>query len=284
MNRYTNYYNLPEPIVSALTTDWYYNPGRISVTALIKSPRQRQLEIRYANQITEDVSDRIWLLLGNAVHDVLERAETKNSLQEERLTTQILGWTVAGRADLWEEPGTLWDFKITSVWAGMDGIKPDWEAQLNMYAYMYKKMGFPVEKIQILAIYRDWSKGKAKQGGNYPSCGVGVIPGKLWNSDDVLEYMYERVDLHQKAQKLEDHELFPCAPEERWETPTKYAVMKKGRKSAVRLLDNEHDAMSMIGAKGKDHYLEVRPGRSIKCEEYCNVNFACSQYLGTGPF
>jgi hypothetical protein len=280
MPKYTNYYSLPEPIVSALTQDWYYSPGRISVTGLLKSPRQLQLERRYADRITEDVSDRIWLLLGNAVHDVLERADTENSLQEESLSTEILGWKVAGRADLWEEPGILSDFKITSVWAGINGMKPEHEAQLNMYAQLYRQAGFPVEQVQVVAILRDWSKGRARQGGNYPPCAVQVIPGKLWNPDDVIEFMFERVHLHQRGEKLPDHELWECTPEERWEQPAKYAVMKKGRKSAVRLLDTEDEALAMIRAKGKGHYLEVRPGRSVKCEEYCSVNFACSQHLG----
>ena len=278
MPQLTNKHRLPAPLVSALTADWYHQPGHISVTGLIKPPRIRQLELRYTDQIVEDVSDKIWMLLGSAVHGVLERAETVSCLQEERLAVDVAGWTITGQADLWEEPGILSDYKITSVWAGINGPKTEWESQLNIYAHLYRVAWFPVEGLQVVAIYRDWQKNRAKQGNGYPQCAAGVLPVMVWPEVEVQEYIKERVTTHQAAESLPDIGLPYCTPEERWERPTTYAVMKKGRKSAVRVLGSRLEADEMAEEKGAGHYVEVRPGESVRCEGYCQVAPFCSQY------
>jgi hypothetical protein len=278
MPELTNNYNLPQSLVSALSADWYTQHGHISVTGLIQPPRLRQLMLRYGDDIEEDVSDKIWMLLGSAVHDVLERADTTHSLQEERLATDVLGWIVTGKADLWEEPGIVSDYKVTSVWAGMNGVKPEWEAQTNIYGYLYRQAGFPVIYLRIVCIYRDWSKNRAKQGGGYPPCAAGVLPVTMWSDNQVEQYLQKRVRLHQEAELLSDWHLPVCTPEERWERPTTFAVMKKGRKSAVRVFEKEEDATALAHEKGKDHWIERRPGESVRCKDYCPVNKHCTFY------
>ena len=117
--RYTNKANLPEPMVKALTFDDYdYDKaGDISITGLITPPRIRQLMKRHDDEIVVDVSDRIWLLLGNSVHIILERMQLKNVLQEERLSTEIKGWQVTGKPDLLDQMAALTDYKVTSTWS-----------------------------------------------------------------------------------------------------------------------------------------------------------------------
>jgi len=276
MPKYTNNYNLPDALASALSADWYSQPGHISVTGLIQPPRIRQLSIRHADFVEEDVSDRIWALLGSAVHDILQRAET-DGMQEQRLSMNVLGWQVTGQADLMEG-GVLSDYKVTSVWAAIGGVKPEWEAQLNCYAALMLHHGVMVQDAQIVCIYRDWSKGRAKQGGDYPKIPAGVLRVPLWSHDNTEAYIVNRVHLHQNAVTLPDDALPICTPEERWERPATYAVMKKGRKSAVRVLDNQEAAATMAAEKGADHYVEFRPGESIRCADYCPVNRWCDFY------
>ena len=272
----TNKHGLPQALYSALSNDLYVKHGHISVTGLIQPPRIRQLTQRYADQIEEDAADGIWRLLGSAVHDILQRAET-DGIQEQRLSMDVLGWKVTGQADLMEG-GVLSDYKVTSVWAAIGGVKPEWEAQLNCYAALMIDHGITVQDAQIVCIYRDWSKGRAKQGGDYPRIPAGVMRVRLWDWHDAIEYMEDRVRKHQVAESLPDDALPVCSPEERWEKPTTYAVMKKGRKSAVRVLDNEADAEQMVADKGAGHYVEVRHGESIRCTDYCPVNTWCNQY------
>lgn len=276
MKKLTNKYGLPDALVSALSADWYSQPGHISVTGLIQPPRIRVLTQRYADQIEEDASDGIWRLLGSAVHDVLQRADT-DGVQEQRLSMEIAGWKVTGQADLMEG-GVLSDYKITSVWAGINGVKPEWEAQLNCYAALMLYHGVMVQDAQIVCIYRDWNKGRAKQGGDYPPVPAGRLQVNLWGYKQAEEYMQNRVQIHQAAENLSDHELPLCTPEERWAKPDTWAVMKKGRKSAVRVLDAEETAMQMAEQKGKDHYVEYRPGQDVRCQDYCPCSPFCDYY------
>src|SRR5262245_6984769 len=104
--KWTNNWNLPAPLASAIIAEDYHKVGDISVTGLITPVRIRQLEIRYAHEIVEDVADGVWRLIGSIGHKILERADTPNDLKEERLTAEIAGWTVSGKPDLLETTTT----------------------------------------------------------------------------------------------------------------------------------------------------------------------------------
>ena len=54
-----------------------------------------------ADEITADISERIWILLGQSVHTILERANEgrKDVLSELRMYSEVLGWTVSGQPD-----------------------------------------------------------------------------------------------------------------------------------------------------------------------------------------
>ena len=67
-----------------------------------------------------------------------------------------------------------------------------------------------------------------------------------------------------------------CTAEERWAKPDTYAVMKKGRKSALRLLPTEEKAKEYIGDQNLS--IEFRKGVSTRCEGYCEVSQFCKQY------
>jgi hypothetical protein len=162
----TNKLNLPRSIVAAVTNDGYSRgKSDISVTQLISPPFQRKL--RETVEPQEDVADRIWSLLGQSVHTVLERAYpegTTDAVVETRLFTTVEGWSVSGQMDVLEA-GTLMDFKVTSVWSRKG--KPEWEQQLNLLAALCRRqmaetgdVRFNVNRIQIIAIFRDWVQSK----------------------------------------------------------------------------------------------------------------------------
>ena len=71
----TNNHNLPQSVVSAVSNDPYDRGGSdYTCTELISPVRQVMLRHRHGDEITEDASDRVWSLLGQAVHHILERA------------------------------------------------------------------------------------------------------------------------------------------------------------------------------------------------------------------
>lgn len=269
----TNRAELPQAIVDAVLNDAYSKgDANISVTGLLKPPRLVALEDQHENEIVEDASDRIWSLLGQAVHTILERANRK-AIAERRLSIEIEGWKVSGGMDVYEEGGILLDYKTTSVWKLVKGDLIEWEKQLNLYAVILRSQGHKVEKLQVIAILRDWSKMEADRDPLYPQAQVVNINIPLWDPDKAYKFMRERVILHQQA-KLS---LPECTPEDRWARPDVWAVMKVGRKTAVKLYSNENEAKAHVGF---DKALSVvhRPGMSVRCKAYCSVSKFCSQY------
>lgn len=279
---YTNNYNIPEGIAKAIIFDAYKKEGRFSVTELVKPPQMRVLESRYASEISVDVSDGLWRLLGQAVHYVLEHGDHVNSLSEERLGITVNGVKVTGRIDLYS--GTekkVIDYKITSVWSFMFGSKPEWEAQLNLYRLLYEEAGFPVRSLEIHAILRDWHQSKIN-GDGYPEIPFKQVTVRMWDKEHIWDYLTERVNLHLQAEKLTDEQLPECSTQEKWERQGKIALMKKGRKIAVRLFDEMDFATEALNSAqriGKGtFYLQERQGERVRCERYCNVKNFCYQY------
>ena len=277
----TNKAGLPEALVNAVRNDGYSRgQSDISVTQLIDSPFIRHLRQQHADELTEDVSDRIWSLMGQSIHTILERANL-TGLVEQRLFVEINGHKLSGQFDHLEN-GVLTDWKLTSVWAVVYG-KTEWGKQLNVLAYLCQLKGLTVNSLQIVAILRDWSKSKAGKEDNYPDTQVVTIPITLWTPERQEEYIKERLGLHFSET------VIPCSDEERWVKPGKFAVMKKGKKSALRLLDSEKEAEAWCmdnadaGVNITTGLLEMSNGITIversatfnRCELYCNVNQFC---------
>lgn len=279
--RYTNKFGLPAPLVAVIENDPYdAGDSDISTTSLILPPRIYQLRKRHDEEIHEDIADNIYRLLGHNTHSILERVQALKCLIERRFYTDIYGWRVGGKIDLYEMlVGTLSDWKITSVYSVLGGVKPEHEQQLNVNAFlMYQNDIYP-KKLQIVNFLRDWSKYQAKKH-DYPDCQVVVQPIKLWSFAEQDRWLYERVKLHQECETMPDNELPPCTSQEMWTKPTVYAVKKKGRKSALRLLDTQEKAEKWIEDNKKGDSIEVRLGENMRCEHYCNINRFCSQYIG----
>jgi len=278
----TNKHNLPAPLVSVIKNDPYdAGLSDISTTSLISPPRIVQLRKRHDHEITEDVADNIYRLIGSNTHHILELVNNTGCIKERRFYGTYCGWVVSGQIDLYEiTPAILSDYKVTSVWSVINGIKPEHEAQLNINAELMRNEGIEPKHLQIVNFLRDWSMRKAHEE-NYPSCQVHVQNVDMWGS--AKSFIEARVSMHKACESLPDDELPPCTPDERWERPTKYAVMKKGRKSALRLLDSESEAEDYIELKGlavPTHYIDVREGESVRCESYCNINQFCNFYKG----
>ena len=140
-----------------------------------------------------------------------------------------------------------------------------------------------IKHLNVIAISRDWSKFQyERSGGDYPSAPVTVINIPLWSKDDQKRFIEERVLLHQEAEAefLINGTLPECTDAERWKKEDTYRVIKKGRKSALRVLDSQKDADKyMSGHKDeKNLSVEVALGKSVRCESYCPVAEFCNQY------
>jgi hypothetical protein len=277
----TNRYNLPKPLVDAVTYDGH-RKGDYSVTEILNDPCYIWLNRRHSDEIEEDVTDRFWAMCGTAIHEVLAKNEDKDSLQEEYLKLEIEqptgNKTLTGSADIYKG-GTISDYKFTSVWSIIyKSMFEKWEQQLNCYAYMYRKNGFEVKELQVVALLKDWSKAKASNDANYPQCQVAVVDLPLWDEKDQKEFIEQRIRIIESHKDVPDNEIPACFPQNRWQTETKYAVMKEGRKSAVKLFTDESEAKEYLDKLDNKHYIDIRKGVDKRCMDYCSCNKFCDYY------
>ena len=294
----TNKSNLPKVIERAVINDPYDSSGsNISTTRLIAPPRIRVLEMRNWDLIEDDVSNRIFSLLGQSVHHILERSKLKVDLAERRLFYKddkiTNGWTLSGQFDLLSRQGDLTDFKVTSAWAALDALtngKDEWENQLNVLDFLcrknqktltrYKKE-VKVKSLNIMAILRDWSKLKVMQSDNYPRKQVVMIPIRRWSEEEQENYVQERIKLHQDAEKSDQLPL--CTAKERWRKEDSYALMLDNRKTAKRVLPTREEMDKYMKenkyVEGQGCKVVFRAGEDVRCQHYCSVNQFCSHFM-----
>jgi hypothetical protein len=276
--KYTNKHNIPEPLASALKFESRpFNPKRLSVTTLIGSPRIAVLRERHGEESECDISENLWMFLGQMGHRVVEEAGRPEDLVEEKLTYQVGDYTVVGKVDLWVD-GIVTDYKITSVWSYILGSSRDYEEQLNCYDFLFRHNGFESKGLQVVMICRDWQQSKAETDKDYPKCPVLVVPVRQWATDEQQHYIEQRMSILRASRLESDEELVPCTKDEMWERGEAWAVKKKGGKRAKRVFDNPEAAEKLLGELGDAFEIEHRPGDRIRCRrngcgvaEFCNI-------------
>ena len=266
--KFTNIYNLPDGMVQALSAkDWKPDPKRMSVTDLINPPLIRTLKIKHFDDITVDVSENLWALLGSAIHYILSQTDGKTEL---KLEYDYGDYTIVGKLDRYAND-IIDDYKITSVWSFLHGVKDDWTSQLNCYDWLAQKTGRGRAKgLRILAILRDWTKSKTVDR-DYPRIPFKTLDVPQWPFEEQDEYVSNMIARHKTQAEIE------CLPNEKWQRESKFAVMKQGQKRAMRVLDSRKDAENWLAAQGNSVGMSVaeRPGGLIRCQDYCTVRSVC---------
>lgn len=278
----TNVLGLPQPFVDACTSDYTYTPKRYSVTQVLKGTKEAILERRHSGELEGDVADRVWAIFGSAVHRILQDAqETDTQLKENWVSAELPnGYTLSGIFDLYDDStGTVTDYKTASVWKAVKGEWGDYKCQTLCYCWILQQMGFNAHRGQIVALLKDHSKSKARFDKTYPQHPVVTVE---WDFDD-FDLMNAGVWLQAKFEELEryeqvpDDDIPPCHPAERWHQEDKWAVMKKGRKRAIKLYTDRLEA-DIHAVMDPDLYVEERPGGDAKCEGYCSAAPFCSYW------
>ena len=294
LKKTTNKFGLPEPLVRAMVSEFHFKKERrMSVTGLLNPPMINHLQDRHGAEVVEDASDFFHRLMGSSIHYVIEQAAKDRTdwLAEKRLYFKHDDWTVAGKFDLLtkDEPGapaTLWDFKTSSVWGYVledHGAKHEHEDQVNIYAQMIRESkpedipeGYHPTRARIVLIFRDWTRSKTYQGGDYPKIPFQELNVRLWSPEQAREFIIERLDLYRKYLDTPIDKIPLCSPEERWAKPDTWAVKKPGAVRASRVLDSLDEARAWIHEKGNDKMEIVeRPGECTRCKSYCAVARFC---------
>jgi len=280
--RFTNRENFPAWMVRTLTADNYARgapPFDISATGLIDSPLKRHLMFKHKDEVTQDALDMLPAVIGTGFHNMAQSANENAAdvVCEKRLYFEVDGYTISAQYDVYERQlARLNDIKTTSVWSIIFDKGSQWAAQLNVQGYAARQNDMDIESLQIAAVLKDWSRSKRFDDG-YPRNPIVFVDVPLWPEHQARDYIRERLKAH-----FEDEPT--CSDEERWKKPDKYAVMKKGRKSAVRVLDSEESAIEYMEDKclNGEHSITHRVGGYTRCADYCSVKDFCP--LNPNPF
>lgn len=271
MMNYSNVLGLPRHIVEVLTRQRYQNNhDGLSVTRLIDHPHKIYLENKHDDQITVDVKDMMWSVLGSIGHGIIEG--TDSVVTEFRVHCNEFAIPINGKIDAYDPiTRTLFDNKFTSQYTLIYNKfgKPEWIMQLNIYAYMLRTvLGWPVEKIQVVAFLRDMLSHDKNKAGR-PDDDIQIVNLPVWPDDFCREFIRKRVELHQNYNPASGEY---CDSDSRWKKATVYARIKEGGQRAIKLYDNLRDAHSDLK---EGETIDVREGTDVRCAKYCPANRFC---------
>ena len=289
MPTYTNKAGLPGWLATAIanTAAAYEKVGDISITRLIASPMRRRLELLYPD-VEIDVCDVGYSTLGKGVHSVAEGILGDTIEIEHMRVVNVRNWDVSGTLDVFDMARILWDIKVCSTWTVILGDKPEWEAQLNGYAWL---LHLEADTSAIPGIqravglgnilwFRDWSESKARTECGYPEAPIVVRHVPLWEFAIAEEYFEARVALHQWFDDYEIEGVPICTPGERWQRPGAWKVYKNKNKRATKNfehhIDAEHHAEKLRRQHPKHMYhVKYVAGTARRCEAFCEYAQYC---------
>jgi hypothetical protein len=301
--RITNKAGLPEPLVKAVRNDTY-DRGDVdfTVTELLRPARAHALIKQHWDEIEVDASELVYALCGQIGHAILERAADSRFAEYRFYHLIDCGSnygskTISGRVDLWHEEGTndqdelpakLSDYKFCSMWAVKDGVPSDWKEQVNMLAWLARENGVPISEAEIVAIFRDWSKPRARRERSYPPIQTKVCPVELWDHKEIGHFIVRRI---QALMDAERGTLPLCSDEERWKDADGWAVKKRGAKRADRVVSSLAQAKAIAARSETEarlhlkdlersiqYDIEFRRGVAKRCEDYCAAAPFCEQF------
>ena len=282
----TNKLKMPDAFVKAIQNSRHNAEKCLSATTLLKGTKEIILTDRHFDEIEIDASEEVWAVFGTAVHSVLEHQEDEAFKEESFSVPAAPGseWKITGKVDRYNmATETIEDWKTASVWKVIYKDFQDWRTQGLIYAWLLRESGLNVRHIRFVALLKDFSKTEAIKNPDYPQSPAFIYEFDVNNSE--LEGVKDRAMYKALAVRdnwnTPDDEIEPCTPEERWATPTKWAVMKEGRKTAVKVCSTEEEAQNFIEDLEKDkdkHFVEERKGQDKKCPVYCPCREFCSYY------
>ncbi len=281
----TNLHNMPDMLCRAVEREYIYRDKRYSITSLLEPQRIIALKRRYNDQIEQDITDCIFMLLGTKTHFELENIELKeNEFVEDHLEyTFENGYTLSGIIDHYDDE-YLDDYKTCKAYSLIFKSDYDkWKKQLQMGSYLaYKKDGKWRKKGRIIALIKDWSRLDAQTKSDYPKYPCEVINFDLGTPKQVEKMILEKFDVVIKLEQMSDEELPLCTADERFNKGTTWAVKKKKNKKASKVHDSEEEAKKHLENLEKDYpneyEIEKREGQNLRCECYCSVNKFCPYY------
>lgn len=285
--RYTNRLNLPDALVRAVASasdEYDRGDAAYTVTELIGPPRIAALRRLHEEELVVDVADCIYAAEGTAFHTLMEKSE-RMGMSEKRMYCDFEGTRISGKFDLLHlnDVGLLQDYKRTSVYSvlGPGGVEPkfEWEAQLNILDYILTRNEMFVKELEIVPVFRDWLKSRARIDKSYPQTQSIRIPVQRWSEVTKENFIRDRIRLHQAARS---GTLPECTREERWIKDDTWKVYKGDNKRAMNggvfKGPDAEDLARALAATTPGTRVEFVSGEATRCIDWCPVSQWCSQW------
>lgn len=283
----------------------------------------QEISINIKNKIIELIdSDKFTQL----IIDSMNNNSSSDFLPEQRFLMEVNNKIIGGEIDFINKmEKSINDYKNTGVSSyffltdKMEGFKK----QLNGYKVLFEhnsnKFGFDflIEALNIIMYFSDWNQSESLRNVNYPKQ-IEVIKIPIVDKNIIINDWIKQMKIIDELELVPDDELPVCTQEERWQSPTRYAVIKRNlntggewikNKKATRVLNSEDDAKDYIKATCinlarkdmrkpsmqkqfinltvedlskkyiKNYVIDKRLSEPIKCARgYCDVREFCPFY------
>jgi len=262
-----------------------------SVTTLQDPPRIVQLERRHGHKVPFTVEGSLASFMGTAIHEYMEKMLIAGYPDiyklEERLGRTVLNRKTTGAYDIFmTAENELFDIKTSKTYNYLYNDRKHWTAQQNMYrSFIREKHGIKLKKLNIIFWGWEWSKYTMMQNKGYPRQQVVLINLPLWSDTRVHDYMEERVQMMIDSESLSDVDLPLCSREDMWADDDVFAVHHRDKKKALRLQPSYDTAKDWMNNYQQESqipisklYVDTRPGKRKRCEDWCGINNYCNQY------
>jgi hypothetical protein len=315
--KYSNVNGISLPMAVWLARDEYSHDARtnvISVTSLLKSPRQLVLGMRVPQggaQQLEDVSNRLASRLGTSIHNSIESSWVDNHKQglldlgypmgavkrvlinptaeeltedsiplyfEKRSEKQVGNWIISGQFDLVYD-GMVMDFKSTSVFTFINKTNDTkYSQQGSLYKWLNPDL-INQDDMAVQFIFKDWNKNMVKNDPRYPKLPVLEYKVPLMSVSQSEMYVKDKIASIELYMDAPDEEIPQCTDEDLWRRNASWKYYSKDdAKKASKVFDNVADANMWLANKNKGYVKEFK-SEPIACR-YCSAFSICSQAQG----
>lgn len=312
----TNDSQLPLSLAVWLSDDPYDyidEPNYISVTTLIKSPRQIILGSRMSpNKERKDVADAMASRFGSAVHgsiedvwvnryrealmrlnypsSVIDRIRVNPEPHElvpgiipvylELRTIRKVGkYTIGGKFDFIGD-GCLEDFKTTGVYSYMSGSN-EWKYKLqgSLYRWLNPEI-ITSDHMKIQFIFTDWNKNEARYKANkgYPQKRMHEHKILLTSLPETEVWVQQKITLLDLLWEAPEQELPLCEAHHLWQDAPTYKYYKNPAKTtrSTANFNTMAEAQIRLIEDGSIGIIKEVAGTCKGCM-YCDAFSLCSQ-------
>ena len=313
MTQFTNLHQIDISMAVWLVHDDYdFLPREraISATALLKPTRQIILSGRVTGEALEDISARISMRLGHAIHDSIEHAWKtgyKRSLSllglpdkvidrfkinpdpkevqpedipvyiEQRGYRKLGEWVISGKLDM-AVNGRLKDAKSTSVFSFIKGNKDEnYRLQLSFYKWLHSDKVTDDEG-DIQFVFTDWQKSMVNTIPGYPPIRIVNHTVSLYSEQETETLIASKIEDLVRYQDASQDALPRCTDEELWRSEPVYKYYSDPAKTdgrATKNFDSLIEANNHLAEKRKG-VVKTVPGQ-VKACLYCRAFDICEQ-------